>query len=81
MKKVIIGLLLTSAFAFAKNYSETRVDNPEQVHKMAWYTKEALATQSPRIHLGKIRHNEVVRQGDQIDVNKTTIVAFVSSHK
>jgi hypothetical protein len=81
MKKVIIGLLLTSAFACAETYSTTRTDTPEQEHHMAWYTKEALVTQSPRIHLGKVKHREVVRTGDQIDVNKTTIVAFVSSHK
>lgn len=81
MKKVILGLLLTSAFAFAETYSTTRTDTPEQVHRMAWYTKEALATQSPRIHLGKVKRHEVVRAGDQINVNKTTITAFVSSHK
>ncbi len=81
MKKVIVGLLLTSAFAFAKGYSTTTTETPEEVHHMAWYTKTALATQSPRIHLGKVKHNEVRRTGDQIDINKTTIVAFVSSRK
>jgi hypothetical protein len=81
MKKVILGLLLTSAFAFATTYTTTRTDTPEQEHHMAWYTKEALATQSPRIHLGKMKHHEVVRSGDQINVNKTTITAFVSSNK
>lgn len=81
MKKVIIGLLLTSAFAFAKDYRATRTDTPEQVQSMAWYTREALATQSPRIHLGKVRHHAVQRSGDQINVNKTTIVAFTPSNK
>jgi len=81
MKKVIVGLLLTSAFAFAETYTTTRTDTPEQEHHMAWYTKEALVTQSPRIHLGKVKHHEVVRTGDQINVNKTTITAFVSSRK
>jgi len=81
MKKVIVGLLLTTAFAFAKGYSTTRTDTPEQEHHMSWYTREALATQSPRIHLGKVKHHEVLRTGDQINVNKTTITAFVSSNK
>jgi len=80
MKKVIVGLLLTSAFAFAETYSTT-TETPQQARNMAWYTKEALATQSPRIHLGKVKHHEVVRTGDQINVNKTTITAFVSSSK
>ena len=81
MKKVIVGLLLTSSFVFAKGYATTTTETPEQVHRMAWYTKEALATQSPRIHLGKVKKGEVVRQGDQININKTTITAFVSSRK
>lgn len=81
MKKVIVGLLLTTAFAFAKGYNTTRTDTPEQEHRMSLYTKEALVTQSPRIHLGKMKHHEVLRTGDQINVNKTTITAFVSSRK
>lgn len=81
MKKVIVGLLLTSAFAVAETYTTTRTETPKQEHNMPWYTKEALATQSPRIHLGKVKHHEVVRTGDQINVNKTTITAFVSSRK
>ena len=81
MKKVILGLLLTSAFAFAESYTVTRTETPQQDHHLAWYTKEALATQSPRIHLGKVKHHEVVRTGDQININKTTITAFVSSRK
>ncbi len=81
MKKVMLGLLLTGTFAFATTYTTTRTDTPEQEHHMAWYTKSALATQSPSIHLGKVKHHEVVRTGDQINVNKTTITAFVSSHK
>jgi hypothetical protein len=81
MKKVIIGLLLTSAFAFAETYTTTTTQTPEQARHMAWYTKEALATQSPRIHLGKMKHHEVLRTGDQININKTTITAFVSSRK
>jgi len=81
MKKVIIGLLLTSAFAFAESYTVTSTETPQQEHHMAWYTKQALATQSPRIHLGKVKHHEVVRTGDQININKTTITAFVSSNK
>ena len=81
MKKVILGLLLTSAFAFGETYNTTRTVTPEQEHHMAWYTKEALVTQSPRIHLGKVRHHEVQRTGDQVNINKTTIVAFTSSRK
>src|ERR1700733_8741424 len=48
--------------------------NPQ---RMAWWTREALATQSPRIHLEKIRNDRVVREGDRIVSDKTTINAFV----
>lgn len=81
MKKVIVGLLLTGTFAFAATYTTTRTETPEQEQHMAWYTKEVLVTQSPRIRLGKVRHHEVLRAGDRINVNKTTITTFVSSNK
>lgn len=92
MKKIILGLLLTGAFAFATEAatydtptttSETTASQQENTarveHHMPWYVKEALRTQSPGIHLAKVRHHEVIKPGTQINVNKTTIVAFVPS--
>jgi len=80
MKKVIFGLLLTGAIGFAKGHSNAKVDQDalDQQRHMAWYTKDALRTQSPRIHLAKTgRHEKAIQNGDQLEVNKTTISAFV----
>jgi hypothetical protein len=80
MKKVVLGLLLTSACLCATE--QYKVDRSEtltarQEHHMAWYTKDALRTQSPHIHLAKRRSDETVRKGDKIVKNKTTITAFI----
>ncbi|HLG96164.1 MAG TPA: hypothetical protein VKX49_07620 [Bryobacteraceae bacterium] len=87
MKKIAIGLLLTSGFLFAHGRRDatttTDQDNytlRKETH-MAWYTRSALHTQSPPIHLAKVRNHEVMKPGDQLQINKTTITAFVHSNK
>jgi len=73
MKKVVIGLLLVAGLAAAKDRSNEVKTNPH----MSWWTKLALNTQSPRIHTAKIKNDQVVRQGDRVVSDKTTINAFI----
>jgi hypothetical protein len=77
MKKIVAGLLLTGAFAFAATRTPGEILTPQQEHRLAQYTKDALRTQSPRIHLAKVKNNEVVRPGDQIVRNKTTYTVVI----
>ena len=80
MKTVILGLLLTSGFAFAQNsQATTNVDKDtlDQQRHFAWYTRDALESQSPRIHLAKRHHKNTVRSGDQLEISKSTITAFI----
>jgi len=47
-----------------------------QNHMSLW-TKLALSTQTPPIHTQKIKDDRVIRQGDRIVEDKTTINAYV----
>ena len=49
----------------------------ENLQRMSLWTKIALNTQSPRIHTAKIKNDQVVREGDRIVSDKTTINAYV----
>ena len=87
MKKIVAGLLLTGGFLFAhgpKDRNTTTTDDSYTLRKetrMAWYTRSALHTQSPPLKLAKVRNHEIVKPGDQLQINKTTITAFVSSNR
>lgn len=86
MKKIVVGLLLTGGFLFAHGRKDrnTTTDDSYTLRKethMAWYTRSALHTQSPPLKLAKVRNHEIVKPGDQLQINKTTITAFVPSNK
>ena len=70
MKKVLLGSLLVTGFLFAKHS-----DNSMRISS---YEKEALNTQSPRVHT-KARHSEKsnARTADRITKDKHTINAYV----
>ena len=67
MKRLILGTLVGTGLLLA------------QQHNWSWYQREALSSQSPRIHTKAKyhKHQEYVRSADRITVDKTTINAYV----
>ena len=72
MKKVVIGLLLLSGFAMAQD-----VEGVKPRKHMAWWTKVALNTQSPRIKLSKLDNYQSPKEGYRIVSSKDTINAYI----
>ena len=73
MKKIVIGLLLVSGFAMAKDVEGTV--RPQK--HMAWWTRLALNTQSPRVKLSKLDNYQAPKDGYRIVSSKDTINAYI----
>jgi hypothetical protein len=74
MKKAVIGLLLMTGFAVAATNDEGA--GRAQKH-MAWWTKLALNTQSPRIKLSKLDNYQSPKEGYRVVMSKDTINAYI----
>ena len=75
MKKVVIGLLLASGFMMAASKYPDDAVRPQ--HHMAWWTKQALNTQSPRVKLSRADNYQAPKEGYRIVTSKDTINAYV----
>jgi hypothetical protein len=71
VKYTLIALFLASGFSIVQGAV------PGTQPKMSWWTREALATQSPRVRIDKFKHDRLVRPGNRVVADKHTINAYV----
>lgn len=75
MKNVVIGLLLSSGLMMAASKYPDDAVRPQK--HMAWWTRLALNTQSPRIKLSKADNYQAPKEGYRIVSSKDTINAYI----
>ena len=68
MKNVILGTLLASGLLLAQNHVSS-------------FDREALKTQSPRVHTSAKHHKKKMRSEDRVTADKKTINAYVPNGK
>ena len=76
MTKVILGSLLAGGLLLAQTPAQTEAQMATQSNpKLSGFEREALATQSPRVHTKTHKHG--TKPADHIAKDKHTINAFI----